>query len=70
MPQWRCRLCGFTKYHRVAVLKKNGQRYETSFFACSGCSIMFLNDSTFNALHAVAAEVEASAAVVPMRRRR
>lgn len=31
--------------------QKNGQRYETSFFACSGRSVMFLNDSTFNSLH-------------------
>jgi hypothetical protein len=45
MAQWRCRVCGFERYHRVAVLKKNGQRYETAFFACSGCSVMFLNDS-------------------------
>lgn len=54
MAQWRCRLCGFKRYHRVAVLRKNGQRYETSFFACSGCAVMFLNDSTFNALHPIA----------------
>lgn len=67
MAQWRCRPCGFSKYHRVAVLK-NGQRYETAFFACSGCSVMFLNDSTFNALHPITAEV-AVAAVVPLRRR-
>lgn len=61
---------GYLRYHRVAVLKKNGQRYETAFFTCSGCSVMFLNDSTFNALHAVVAEVKATAAVVPMRGRR
>lgn len=70
MAQWRCRVCGFERYHRVAVLKKNGQRYETAFFACSGCSVMFLNDATFNDLHPIAADVEATAAVVPLRRRR
>jgi hypothetical protein len=70
MSQWRCRLCGFERHHRVAVLKKNGQRYETAFFACSGCSVMFLNDSTFNGLHAVAAAVEVAAIVTPLRRRR
>lgn len=69
MAQWRCRVCGFERYHRVAVLKKNGQRYETSFFACSGCSVMFLNDSTFNALHPLAADVEPRAVVTAMRRR-
>jgi hypothetical protein len=70
MAQWRCRLCGFTKYHRVAVLKKSGQRYETSFFACSGCSIMFENDTTFNDLHPVTPEVDAAAVVVALGRRR
>lgn len=70
MAHWRCRLCGFERYHRVAVLKKNGQRYETSFLACSGCSVMFVNDSTFNALHPIAADVEAAGDVVLLRRRR
>jgi hypothetical protein len=68
--QWRCRLCGFSRYHRVAVLRKNGQRYETAFFACSGCSVMFLNDSTFNGFHGVEAEPDAPGVVTPLRRRR
>ncbi len=70
MAQWRCRVCGFERYHRVAVLKKNGQRYETSFLACSGCSVMFLNDTTFNALHPIAADVEPPAIVTAIPRRR
>ena len=70
MALWRCRVCGFERYRGVAVLKKNGQRYETSFFACSGCSVMFLNDSTFNALHPVAADLEVPADVTPIRLRR
>jgi len=70
MSQWRCRLCGFDRYHSVAVLKKNGQRYETPFFACSGCSVMFLNATTFNGLHIIAAAAEAAAVVTPLRRRR
>ena len=70
MPQWRCRVCGFIKYHRVAVLKKNGQRYETAFLACSGCSVMFLNDSTFNSLYTISADVDVVAVVTPIRRRR
>ena len=69
MAQWSCRLCGFSRYHRVAVLKENGQRYETSFFACSGCSVMFLNDTTFNALHLIA-QAEVPTVVTPLRRRR
>jgi hypothetical protein len=70
MTQWRCRLCGFERYHRVAVLKKNGQRYETAFFACSGCSVMFVNDATFDGLHPVAADVEVPSSVTQLRWRR
>ncbi len=69
MAQWRCRLCGFERYHRVAVLKRSGQRYETTFFACNGYSIMFLNDATFNGLHIIAADVAVPAVVTPIRRR-
>jgi hypothetical protein len=51
------------------VLRSNGTRYETSFFACSGCSVMFLNDATFNAWHTITAEAELPAPVTPLRRR-
>lgn len=70
MAQWRCRLCGFERYHRVAVLRKNGQRYETAFFACSGCTVMFTNDSTFNGLHPISTEAEVLEVVTPLRIRR
>ena len=70
MAQRRCRLCGFDRFHRIAVLKKNGQRYETSFFACSGCSVMFINDATFNDLHSVASNAETQTIVTPIQRRR
>jgi hypothetical protein len=60
---------GFTKYHRIAVLKTNGQRYATPYLACSGCSVMFLNDTTFNDLRPVTASVEVSAVVTTLRRR-
>ncbi len=45
---WRCRVCAFDRYHRVSVLRKNGARYETSFFACSQCSVMFVNPTHFD----------------------
>jgi hypothetical protein len=47
--QWRCRICRFERYHQVSVLRKDGSRYETSFYACSACSVMFLNPANFNA---------------------
>ncbi len=31
LSQWNCRLCGFGRYHRVAVLRKTGARYGTGF---------------------------------------
>jgi hypothetical protein len=51
------------------VHRKNGQRYETSFFSCSGCSVMFENDVAFNDLHPVTPEIDVAAVVTPMRRR-
>jgi hypothetical protein len=48
--QWKCRICGFDRWHVITVKRKNGSLYETSFYACSGCSVMFLNPDSFNAL--------------------
>ena len=71
VSSWRCRICGFERYHRVSVLRKNGARYETSFYACSRCSVMFLNPEQWNQ-HAAAdtpVSIEAPPDVVtPMRR--
>jgi hypothetical protein len=69
--QWRCRLCGFDRYYRVTVLRKNGSRYETPFHACSGCSAMFLNPSQFDTNSSAAPNIEVLPEIVtPMRRRR
>ena len=40
---WRCRICSFDRWHIVTVKRKNGALCTTSFYACSGCSVMFLN---------------------------
>jgi hypothetical protein len=70
LSQWRCRLCGFDRYHRVTVLRKYGARYETPFSACSQCSVMFLNPAQFDS-NSAAPNVEAAPGVVtPIRRRR
>jgi hypothetical protein len=58
VASWKCRCCGFERWHNVTVLRKNGARYETSFYACSGCSVMFLNPAQFNADSAAAPNVE------------
>ncbi len=69
--QWKCRVCSFDRYHRVSVLRKSGARYETPFYACSCCSVMFLNAARFDANSTANPSVEAPPAVVtPMRRRR
>jgi hypothetical protein len=71
LSQWRCRVCGFDRYHRVAALRKSGARYETPFSACSQCSVMFLNPTQFDANSMAAPNVEVSPTVVtPMRRGR
>lgn len=55
----------------ASVPRKSGARYETPFCACSGCSVMFLNASQFDANSTANPNVEAPPAVVtPMIRRR
>jgi len=56
--QWRCRVCGFDRWHVVTVKRKNGALYTTSFYACSGCSVMMLNPEQFNALGNAAPNIE------------
>jgi hypothetical protein len=71
LTQWRCRICGFDRYHRVSVLRKNGSRYETEFHACSQCSVMFLSPAHFDENSQASANIEVSPTVItPLRRRR
>ena len=56
--QWCCRMCGFDRWHIVTVKRKNGALYTTSFYACSGCSVMMLNPEQFNAHGSAAPNVE------------
>ena len=56
--QWRCRICGFDRWHVVTVKRQTGALYTTSFYACSGCSVMFLNPEQFNSLGDAAPNVE------------
>ena len=71
LSQWKCRVCGFDRCYRVSVLRKTGARYETPFYACSRCSVMFLNASQFDANSVANPNVEAPPTVVtPMRQRR
>lgn len=56
-------------YHRVAVIRLNGSRYETRFFACSQCSVMFLNHTQFNAISTAAPNIEFPPIVTPLKRR-
>jgi hypothetical protein len=67
---WHCRLCSYERYHRVSVVKKNGARYETAFFACSQCSVMFLNPTQFNASGHANPNIEMSPIVTPLRKSR
>lgn len=68
--QWRCRICGFDRYHQVSVLRRDGSRYTTSFYACSGCSVMFLNPAHWSADSSAPANIEAPPTVVTVLRRR
>src|ERR1700680_4844136 len=50
--------CGFDRWHIVSVKRRNGALYPTSFYACSGCSVMFLNPDQFSALGSAAPNIE------------
>ena len=67
--QWRCRICSFDRWHIVTVRRKNGSLYTTSFYACSGCSVMFLNPQQFNAFRDGAPNIEMPT-VIPLPARR
>lgn len=62
MAQWKRRLCAFGRYDRVAV--------RSGLYACSGCSVMFLNDSMCDGWHTVAPDVAMADVVAPIRMRR
>jgi hypothetical protein len=66
-------MCNYERYHRVSVLRKDGSRYDTSFFACSQCSVMFLNPEQWNGCPSAQPGVSIAAppdVVTPIRRRR
>ena len=63
---WRCRSCGFNHWHKVTVLKKNNVRYETSFYACSQCTVMFLDPQQYNSYSDAAPNI-AIPNVLPLR---
>ena len=68
--QWRCRICSFDCWHIVSVKRKNGALYTTSFYACSRCSVMFLNPEQFNAFGDAAPNVEMPTVIsLPARRK-
>lgn len=67
--QWQCRVCGFDRWHVVTVRRTNGALYTTSFYACSGCSVMMLNPAQFNALGSAAPNIEMPTVVSLPRRK-
>jgi hypothetical protein len=54
----------------VTVKRKNGALYTTSFYACSRCSVMFLNPEQFNAFGVAAPNIEMPTVIaLPARRK-
>ena len=67
--QWCCRVGGFDRWHTVTVKRKNRALYTTSFYACSGSSVMMLNPEQFNTHGDAAPNIEMPR-VVALRSRR
>lgn len=60
--QFRCPICECSVYQRVVVPRVGGAPYETEFFHCLGCSVMFLEPELFAVSPAFRDEQRASAA--------
>lgn len=58
--QFKCPVCECSAYQRVIVLKERGALYETEFFHCLGCSLMFLEPDLFTASSAFREEQRAT----------
>jgi uncharacterized Zn finger protein len=43
-----CPLCGSNLCLHVVVRRPSGDYYETSFFKCAGCSVVFLDPESFS----------------------
>lgn len=47
LRQFVCPLCASPQAHRVVVRRHDGRDYTTSFYNCSGCTVMFLDVERF-----------------------
>jgi hypothetical protein len=45
--QFQCPVCSCPEYQRVVVPRPQGAPYETEFFHCLGCSLMFTEPALF-----------------------
>jgi hypothetical protein len=48
-PYFLCRTCGSREYERVVVRRRDGKPYDTSFYACMGCTTMFGDPTKYSA---------------------
>lgn len=46
-PMFTCPICKAYNYRRIVVTTTRGP-YETKFYECTGCSVMFLDPQTFS----------------------
>ena len=56
--RFQCPICGSPSYQRVVIERRKGKRYETQFFECLGCSVMFREPELFTLSPALREEIE------------
>jgi uncharacterized C2H2 Zn-finger protein len=44
---FECPTCGYRRYQRVVVNDRAGGPYETEFYACASCTVMFTDPVSF-----------------------
>ena len=55
---FRCRLCGCNRYVLISAQREGGYWYDTPFFKCCGCSVMFEDPLDFAGLRLYAPGTE------------
>ena len=46
--KFQCPLCDATVYERVIVTRPSGKPYDTDFYQCGGCSVVFRDKDKFS----------------------
>lgn len=70
IPGYACPVCGNKEYKRVVVPRDDGRDYQTMFFACVGCTAMFLDPYRFTNFESAVSSRRVKDYVAPAKKNR